>query len=225
MTRRSAQTTIVTTFHRTTRRELVKAWVSWVTLGECVGFGVPAVAGSLARDAAAGTLLVALVMAGSVEGAVLGWAQAHVLRGVVRGFDAVRWIVVTAVAAAVAWLLGMLPSTFVDVWTDWSIPVRVAVAVLLTGALLCSIGVAQWTVLRRYVERAGRWILVTALAWSAGLIAFTAVTSPLWQEGQSTAVIAAIGALGGVVMALTMALVTGWGLTRLLWAGRPLRGR
>lgn len=45
---------------------------------------------------------------------------------------------------------------------------------------------------------------------------FTAVTSPLWQEGQPVALIAAIGILGGAVMAATVAAVTGLVLVRLL---------
>jgi D-arabinose 1-dehydrogenase-like Zn-dependent alcohol dehydrogenase len=82
--------------------------------------------------------------------------------------------------------------------------------------LLCSIGTAQWLELRRHVPRAGRWVTATAAAWCAGLVAFSAVTSPLWQPGQRPALVAAIGALGGLVMALTVAVGTGWALVRLL---------
>jgi hypothetical protein len=50
-------------------------------------------------------------LAGAVEGAVLGTAQADCLYG--WGMLPVRhrWIAATCVGAAVAWSLGMLPST------------------------------------------------------------------------------------------------------------------
>src|SRR2546427_503405 len=65
------------------------------------------------------------------------------------------------------------------------------------------------TLLRRHVPHAGRWIGATAAAWLLALVLFTAVPTPLWQPGQPVAVTALIGALGGVVMAGTVAAVTG----------------
>lgn len=55
-----------------------------------------------------------------------------------------------------------------------------------------------------------------AVAWAAGLVVFAAFTTPLWQPGQPVVLIALIGALGGLVMAATMAAITGSALTRLL---------
>jgi hypothetical protein len=48
------------------------------------------------------------------------------------------------------------------------------------------------------------------------LLVFTAATTPLWQPGQPIVVIAAIGVLGGLLMAGTVAALTGWALVRLL---------
>ena len=139
----------------------------------------------------------ALALAGSLEGAVLGWSQARVLRRPLRRLSSRRWIVNTSAAAALAWSIGMLPSTAHDLWSRWPILLIVVAAAALGLVLLCSIGTAQWLELRRHVPRAGRWVITTAAAWCAGLVAFTAVTSPLWQPGQRPALIAAIGALGG----------------------------
>lgn len=93
--------------------------------------------------------------------------------------------------------------------------VLIPIAVLLGTLLLASIGTAQWLVLRHLVHRSGWWILLTGVAWTAGLLIFTSVTTPLWQPGQSQLVIAAIGVLGGLLMAGTVAAVTGWGMVRL----------
>lgn len=69
------------------------------------------------------------------------------------------------------------------------------------------------------MERAGSWVAVTALAWALGLVAFLAVTSPLWQPGQPPVLVFGVGVLGAAVMALTMATVTGLAVRR--WRPRP----
>jgi hypothetical protein len=59
-------------------------------------------------------------------------------------------------------------------------------------------------------------VAVSALAWLVGLGLFTAITMPLWQEGQPAWLTVLIGLLGAVVMAGAAAAVTGWGMLRLL---------
>jgi hypothetical protein len=49
---------------------------------------------------------------------------------------------------------------------------------------------------------------------------FTAVTTPLWQPGQGAVTVSLIGVLGGLLMAVAMAAVTGVGLLRLLACAR-----
>jgi hypothetical protein len=122
-----------------------------VTLGETVGFSVPAAVGVAVTSASWGPLatLVALVLAGSVEGAVLGTAQADCLYRW-RVLPTRRWwIVATSVGAAVAWSIGMLPSTFDFRWTA-----ETAVVVGVGGlTLLTSLPLAQHFVLRDHVRR------------------------------------------------------------------------
>jgi hypothetical protein len=100
------------------------------------------------------------------------------------------------------------------------------VPVVAAGALvlLFSIGFAQWTVLRAHVGGAGRWIWGTALAWTIALGLFVAVTTPLWQPGQPTAVTALVGVLGGLVMATAVAALTGWLAVRLTARTPPRYG-
>lgn len=45
------------------------------------------------------------------------------------------------------------------------------------------IGFAQWLVLRRYVERAGWWVLACTIGWNAGLISGWAVGATLLPAG------------------------------------------
>ncbi|HEY8718035.1 hypothetical protein [Pengzhenrongella sp.] len=126
-----------------------------------------------------------------------------------------RWITGTSVAAAFAWLLGMLPSSTHETWSHWPAPLVVGVGVLAGLALLVSIGVAQWVELRRHVPRAARWILANAVAWCVGLLFFVGVSTPLWHPGQALTLVAMIGALAGLAMAASMAVTTGLAMRHL----------
>ena len=70
--------------------------------GELVGFAVPALAGALAEalGLAQGVMVIVLVCAGSLEGAVLGLAQSLVLRRYLPSMRCRDWMVATALAAA-----------------------------------------------------------------------------------------------------------------------------
>jgi hypothetical protein len=197
---------------------LWRRWVVITTAGEVLGFSVPALAGALTTVAhiAGPSQAGILVAAGAVEGALLGWAQATVLRHVVTGLDTGSWIRATALGAMLAYAMGMLPGLL------FPQPVLVMIAVVAVAGtvLLCSIGTAQWLVLRRHRPHAAWWIPVTAGAWLVGLGVFLAIATPLWHPGQSVVLIAATGVLAGLVMAATVAAATGWAVLRLRTEGR-----
>jgi hypothetical protein len=94
--------------------------------------------------------------------------------------------------------------------------VLAVLGVVVGTVVLASIGTAQWLVLRAALPRSASWIATTAGAWAVGLLAFAAVTTPLWQPGQPLALVTAIGVLGELVMAGTVAAITGAGLVLLL---------
>lgn len=79
-----------------------------------------------------------------------------------------------------------------------------------------SLGTTQWLVLRRHRPHTTWWIGLTALAWVLGLAAFLAVALPLRHPGQPVAWIVLIGLLAGLVVAGTVAGVTGCGVVRLV---------
>lgn len=134
--------------------------------------------GRLHRDGEV-ELLEGFVIGGAVEGTVLGAAQASVLRGVLPGLRPRRWIGGTAIAAAVAWLIGQSLGEAAPGLAERSLPLLIVLAALGAPVLLVSIGLAQWIELRRHAERASRWILGSAAAWLVGLAVFFAVASPL----------------------------------------------
>src|SRR4029453_8732489 len=118
---------------------------------ETVGFAVPAAVGAGVTVAGWGSLpiLIAMVLAGAVEGAVLGNAQSECLHGWGVLPARRRWIAATSVGAAVAWSLGMLPSTLGGL--NWTVATVVLVGI---GGLilLSSSPLAQLFVLRDHVR-------------------------------------------------------------------------
>jgi hypothetical protein len=192
---------------------MLRRWFLATTCGEFVGFGVPAVVGAVAFDLPLPAEAAALIAAGAVEGALLGIGQGVVVRRALPLIGARQWTLATAVGGAAAWAIAMSGVALIQS----APPVVVALAAPVLGAgLLLSIGTAQWWLLRRQVPRAWRWIAGTAAAWVTALVVFTAVTTPLWQPGQSIGLIVLIGVLGGLVMAATMAAITGWAFVRLV---------
>jgi hypothetical protein len=201
-------------------RSLRRAWFAATTVGEALGFLAPALVAVVAFDRSPALALAAMVLAGAVEGAVLGSAQALVLRRELLGFSPRTWVAATAAGTAGAWTVAMAVVGSFTVWQDWSLAVILPGGVLLVAALLSSIGLAQWLVLREHVSRSSSWVAVNAAAWAAGLGGMLLVTTPLWHEGQGTVPALAIGAVGGLVMALVVAAATAVWLTRLLRPGR-----
>jgi hypothetical protein len=193
-----------------------RRWFWTVTLGEFLGFSVPAVVGVTTAGAPALLAAASVVLAGAVEGAMLGWAQASVLRRTLPALRVRRWVAATAGGAVVAYVIGMSPSTSADLGLDLPPALLIALGAVLGVALLLSIGTAQWIVLRRLVRRSGAWIVVTAGAWTVGLGVFLAFAMPLWHPGQAVAASVAVGLAGGLLMAATTSAITGFGMRGLL---------
>jgi Ca2+-transporting ATPase len=198
--------------------------VLFVSVGELAGFTLPGVLGVVTQGVPTSVQVATLVGGGVVEGATLGLAQALVLRRVMAGFRTSAWIGATAGAAAFAWLLGMLPSVTHAMWSTWPVGWVAVAGAGLGLLLLCSIGTAQALVMPTSVPRAYRWVGWTALGWCAGLTAFSALTSPLWHEGQTRLAVALVGMAGGLTMAVVMAAVTGIGVVRISGPRRSERG-
>lgn len=200
-------------------RDLWQSWFRWTTAGEFAGFLTPALMGAVTSSPQL------LVLAGVAEGAVLGAAQAVVLRRVDRTLNGRGWIGATALAAGFAWTIAMLAVDNGDRLNTLPLAALLPIAAVSGIAVLLSLGTAQWFVLRDHFPGAHQWVWANALAWGAGLLVFAAVTTPLWQPGQPPVLIALIGALGGLLMAGTMAAITGAALARLLRNRRAQEGR
>lgn len=203
-------------------RGFLPVWLAWITVGETLGFLAPVLTHLIASLFVPDFIFPLLVGAGAVEGALLGWAQAHVLRPRVRDLSRRRWMILSSLGAAAAWVIGMLPSAAAAAWERWPAPVQVLAGALAGLALLGSVGAAQSIELRRHFRGSLPWILGNGAAWGVGLLIFLTISTPLWQPGQPPAVIALIGVVAGIGMAVGMAAISGLVMERLI--DRRLRG-
>jgi len=204
-------------------RALWWRWTRTVTIGEAVGFAIPAVAGALIAGADLGELAAAplILVSGFAEGLVLGFSQALVIRRTLPAISSWRWISVTAIGALIAWGLSLVPASIGEGIDELPPAALVTGGLVLGGIFLLSIGGLQWLVLREHLPRAGWWVAAVAVAWVAALTTFMAIASPLWQEDQQFWLIAAIGIAAGLAMAVVMAAITGYALVRLTVRASP----
>ena len=206
----------------TNRRDVWTRWIAWTTVAEVAGFAAPGVVGVATSSREGAAQWLPLVAAGMVEGAALGAGQAHVLRDVLPGLRVRAFVVATSVAAGVAYAVAMLPAAWHGWFADLPVPLLVLLAALGGGVLITSIGTGQWLVLREVLPRSASWVLTTALAWLAGLGVFLGVATPWWHEGQSAVAAVLVGLVAATLMALTVAVVTGAALLRLLARDREV---
>lgn len=208
-------------------------WLRWVganALGELAGLGVVgAVASSVVRafgePLSAGYALAFAALSiglGAAEGAIVGYAQASVLR---RRLPRLRgWIGATVLGAAVAWALGMLPSTVVSLYQppgpapapdvpDW---LQLLLAVPLGVFAGMILALPQWRVLRRHVAHAGWWLAANALAWAFAmpLVFVAAGLRPETGAALSAAIViaclAAAGAVAGAIHGAYLVWLLDW---------------
>lgn len=183
-------------------RHLRRRWILAVSVGEGVGFTIAtslAVLGLVAGIDGPGRLALAMV-GGALEGAALASGQ---YLGMRAGRPvAWRWIGATALAAALAWTLGMMPSTL---GMDLGEPVALIALAVGGIVLLASIPVAQWLVLAR--PGTFRWVPVNAGAWLVAIL-WTFAPSPFIDEQSPIVVVATLYVLAGVLMAVTFASLT-----------------
>jgi len=208
------------------RSSRYRRWVFVCTAGELLGFGgIPVLGGALAiwltsdlpEAARSLTLYLVAVFGGFGEGAVLALFQLRVLSEYLPDLNARHWVFGTATAAAFAWACGMLAPTLDEV-VGISPYTQVAIWIPASVLILLSIGTAQAFVLRPWVENPNSWIAANSLGWLAGL-PWTFVLPALLPGDAPLAWWVAAFVIGGILMGLTVGLVTGLFLLRL----RPIR--
>lgn len=219
----------------TSRSVRARIWTTWVGAngwGELVGLGFVFACGFLVfhrygepRGLAAALLFVLLAaLLGAVEGVVVGYAQWRVLRRAVPGIKAGPWVNATAIGGAIAWLLGMIPSTIASLHAPASqaagapveeppemLVMAMAVGMGLVGGLVLSF--FQWRVLSRETHGAKWWLPANALAWAVAMPWIFWLVGATVAEGRGpvsfVAFLAGIGVAGMIVGAIHGAFLVG----------------
>jgi len=156
---------------------------------------------------------VLLVAAGGVEGACLGTGQALALNATGINLPQRRWIAATALGAMIAWAIGLLPSTLpAPAWDD---PVVLSSAIALGTLLLLAMPALQAAVLAYAGRPAWSWLGISAIAWLTGLL-WTLAPMPLVDESAPPLLVLAAFGAAGVLMALTVAAITGSWVVRVV---------
>jgi len=205
-----------------------KLWFQWIlanAFGEAVGLGGTVVVFALLfiyAEKTIGSVLTAalIVLAGTfIEGMVIGTAQWLVLRHPLNKIRWRVWAMATALGAFVAWTLGMIPSTFIFTGDNSGGAAPAQMSDLMVYALAAAmgfvlgpiLGVPQWLVLRRYLPKAGWWVLANALAWMCGMVVVFMGTNLIPPEGITLSValmlllfLVAAGAVVGAVHGLVL---------------------
>jgi hypothetical protein len=97
--------------------------------------------------------------------------------------------------------------------------VQYGLALLLGAVTGPVLGLGQWLVLRRYVARAGRWIVANAVAWALGMVViFLGMDQVPWWRGGLQVVLGVYLVCGAA--GLVVGAIHGWILRDLLRGAR-----
>lgn len=208
-------------------------WLRWVlanALSEAIGLGAVLLIGFslLSRLEQAGGMWPILLAAaagallGIFEGVVVGGAQGTVLRRRLPGLTLRRWITATVIGAVIAWTLGLIPSTAMNLASAGAESAPMEMPEWVTYLLAMGMGlvlgvvlaVAQWPALRPWVRRAWLWLPANAVAWLVGMpIVFLGMglipaDASLFQAALTVLVAtAATGAVVGAIHGLVLVKV------------------
>lgn len=199
-------------------------WRHWIVanaIGETIGLGAAAFVGiwfgsNMQANQTTFSIIfvgIAMVVAGAFEGFVVGIFQSFVLDNAIEKFSKRAWVYASVLGAFIAWALGGAPSVYMSLQEqaktvpppEISDAAMYGMATMMGLALGFTLGVPQWIVLRRYLERTWWWMPANSLAWAIGMpLVFVAAgneppSNPIILIGWVLFVIATIGALVGAV--------------------------
>jgi len=202
---------------------LWEAWVAATAIAELVSLVLVLLASTTMKLLGTTELVAVLYTVGLLQGIVLGFAQWLVLRHYIKHVG--KWIAVTAIAATIAWLLGIkaiaLLSFFLVLDHAGTAEMRtlaLARGVFLVGAWTGGVlGLAQWLVLREHIRRGSWWVFANAIAWACGLlVAFVGTTFMTFDRFDLATALAS--AANGVTAGAVVGGITG---IALLWLLKP----
>jgi hypothetical protein len=209
--------------HLLARWQDLRLWQQWVlatVIAQIISLGVLIAAHTILQLTASPNLYGILLLAGVLQGSILGLAQWLVLRRYIRNVGG--WLIATIVGALLAWGVGSLVDVLMTLFIALSPKVAGAKTIaLLEGVFLLGAGVGtiigftQWIVLERHIRQSFLWIFANTFAWAFGLvIAFISVGMTQLNRFSRETIIAWIAT--GTAMGIVIGSITGITLIWLL---------
>ena len=196
----------------------LKLWERWVlasTIAQILGWIVIAYFSQAIDEFSNENTYQVLLLIGTVEGFLLGFAQWLVLRRYIR--HASFWIFLTILGALLSWFMGLTVSVVIGLFyaanLHQTITTLVKEIALLGAAIGTVIGYAQWLILKIANKKAIWWVGANAFAWSLGLVvAFIGAGINKSSEFSihPPLVTAATGAAMGIVISSITGIVLVW---------------
>ncbi|MCB0641121.1 MAG: hypothetical protein KDC44_05750, partial [Phaeodactylibacter sp.] len=194
-------------------------WILACSFGEFIGMaiaaGLAAGHGLLFGEPASYLdkvgLLGTMILAGLLEGLVVALFQWRILRHRFKHLPARGWLRVTATAAVIAWLLGMMPSLLQagDTAAGWDggLSLQFFGGLMLGFFLGALFGIFQWTQLKQYADQSVQWITGNAIGWALGLAVIFIFAGSV-PAGTATWLVALLGATAGLLAGLIVGTTT-----------------
>lgn len=201
------------------RNKFLIQWVLYSSFGVLLGFGFAALSGffiatvlgyeDLMLYQSPWLPVLIMVVAGFVEGCILGIIQAVPLLKAFPLVSKLNWTILTGTGGAIAWGIGTLAGPVISEKYFTSISfVSVLVAISMLVVLAGILGIAQWIELKKHFADSWKWIVYTIIGWGIGLsISFTGTS--IITETTPIAWIITISLLSGFLMGAAAAFVTG----------------
>lgn len=162
-----------------------KFWSRWIfhySIGELVGIGIAAIIARLLYigyseidDGQSPTLnTFVLVVAGTLEGLIMGYVQWRSLSRVIGSLKPAPWIITTTLSSAIGWLLIFPPAVLIifffarlSAHTQYTSVLYTLLAGLTFGGL---IGICQFFIIRNYFNNAIIWFFANAISWALSFL-------------------------------------------------------
>lgn len=204
--------------------KLWKRWTLNCSAGELVGIAcagaIAFTVNSIIREpqniSSKIIILLSMMFAGFIEGAILSLFQWKVLVTKFHDLPKKEWMFYTILVGVLGWFLGMLPSLFfmpaeseISEGVDFSNPYIFALLSIGSGLILGAIfGLFQWFSLKKYAQKAYKWITANALGWGLGLGWIYLFASIPTEESSMTFIIT-MGIAGGILAGFSVGAITG----------------
>ncbi|MDY6899142.1 MAG: hypothetical protein SWZ49_13850 [Cyanobacteriota bacterium] len=197
--------------YRLKENNSLKLWERWViasTIALIIGWFVAAYISQVIDKFGNHNTYQFLLLIGTLEGLLLGFAQYLVLRRYIR--QASYWILFTLTGVLISWFMGLTVSAVIGLFYAANLHQKITTLIeevaLLGAAVGTVIGYAQWLILKTVSKQAIWWVFANALAWSLGIVvAFigAGIETPFFNIHASLIAIATGGVMGIVISSIT----------------------